>query len=333
MSLHYPDPQPFRDALTAWYQQHRRDLPWRRTRDPYAIWVSEIMLQQTRVAAVIPYFDRFVGRFPTIQALAEAPESDLLAHWAGLGYYYRARNLQEAARQLAPACQLPADYERIRALPGIGDYTAAAVASIAFGLPYAVVDGNVLRVISRLRNDASNIASQSTRRRFQVEADALLDRTQPGIYNQAMMELGATICLPRRPQCLLCPVAQFCAARQQGTQDQLPLKTRNTKSVDLERTLLVVRRKGKLLFRQRPPESSLMPGFYELPEPEHLPRAQVVKEFGQFRHGITHHNYTFRVVEAVTPRIPVGFHWLSQKEWITLPLSTIAKKAISLFSE
>src|SRR5579883_1598534 len=148
MSLHYPA---FRHALLTWYESHRRDLPWRRSRDPYRIWISEIMLQQTRVAAVIPYYERFLARFPTIEALAQAPEQDLLARWAGLGYYYRARNLQKAAQSLAPAYQIPADYEKILSLSGIGEYTAAAVASIAFDLPHAVVDGNVLRVISRLR--------------------------------------------------------------------------------------------------------------------------------------------------------------------------------------
>lgn len=327
MSLHY---SALRQALLTWYEAHRRDLPWRRSRDPYRIWISEIMLQQTRVAAVIPYYERFLSRFPTIEALANAPEQELLAHWAGLGYYYRARNLQKAAQQLAPDYRIPADYDVMRALPGIGDYTAAAVASIAFDLPHAVVDGNVLRVISRLRNDPADIASQSTRRRFQIGADALLDRTQPGTYNQAMMELGATICLPRKPQCLLCPVAEFCAARAAGTQDRLPVKTKKTKSVDIDRTLFVIQRGDKLLFHQRPPDSSLMPGFYELPEPEHLPRAVVADQVGMFRHGITHHNYTFRVFHATVKRVPGSLHWLAPDQWAALPLSTIAKKALLL---
>lgn len=325
MPLHYSD------ALTSWYRVHHRDLPWRRTSDPYAIWISEIMLQQTRVATVIPYYERFLARFPTIRALAEAEESDLLSHWAGLGYYYRARNMQKAARQMGPSYQFPKDYEQIRALPGIGDYTSAAIASIAFGLPYAVVDGNVLRVISRLKNDPSDIASQSTRRRFQTEADSLLDRAEPGLYNQAIMELGATICLPRNPQCLVCPVASFCEARRHGTQDCLPVKTKNTKSVDIERTLLLIQQDGKLLFHQRPPDSSLMPGFYELPEPEHLPGAEIRATHGSFRHGITFHNYTFHVVQASLKTVPDGYFWLSQTEWTTLPLSTIARKAIARF--
>ena len=196
----------FRSQLLHWFAQNRRDLPWRRTRDPYAIWISEVMLQQTRVAAVIPYYERFLSRFPDLESLAGASETDLLAHWAGLGYYYRARNLQRAARNALEAGTFPADYDGIRHLPGIGEYTAAAVASIAFDLPYPVVDGNVYRVLSRVLNDRTNIASGPARKHFTVLAGAILDRTRPGDFNQAIMELGATVCLPRKPLCLICPV-------------------------------------------------------------------------------------------------------------------------------
>src|SRR6266516_234894 len=188
------DEREFRKALLSWYAGAKRVLPWRETRDPYRIWISEVMLQQTRVAAVIPYYERFLARFPDLATLAAAPEQELLAAWGGLGYYSRARNLQRAAQQMRG--RFPSDYESIRALVGVGDYTAAAVASIAFGLPYAVVDGNVLRVLSRVTNDASDIGSLKTKKRMQALADTLLAQSDPGLYNQALMELGATVCLP-----------------------------------------------------------------------------------------------------------------------------------------
>ena len=228
--------------LLEWYAHGHRDLPWRRTSDPYRIWVSEIMLQQTRAQAVIPYYERFLVRFPTVEALAAARENDVLALWAGLGYYSRARNLWRAAAQVADAGAFPRQHEAIRALPGIGDYTAAAIASIAFGLPHAVIDGNVLRVVARVENDAADIASARTRERFGAVAQGWLDAAEPGHFNQALMELGATVCLPRNPLCLVCPLAACCRGREEGTAAQLPVKLRRTVTVDLERTLLVIRR-------------------------------------------------------------------------------------------
>ncbi|HWB95145.1 MAG TPA: A/G-specific adenine glycosylase, partial [Bryobacteraceae bacterium] len=207
----------FAAALLAWYARSHRDLPWRRTRDPYRIWISEIMLQQTRAQAVIPYYEKFLDRFPTVEALAEAPEHDVLAAWSGLGYYSRARNLQKAAVAITAAGGFPREYEELRRLPGIGPYTAAAIASIAFGLPHAVLDGNVMRVVARLENDPADIASPKTRARFQQRAQELLDPREAGHFNQAIMELGATLCLPRAPQCLLCPVAGECRALAAGT--------------------------------------------------------------------------------------------------------------------
>src|ERR1035438_4678919 len=182
--------------LVDWYRKGHRDLPWRRTTDPYRIWVSEIMLQQTRVQAAIPYYRRFLDRFPTVEALAAAAEQDVLTLWAGLGYYSRARNLRRAAQQVVAAGGFPRDYAAIRALPGIGDYTAAAIASIVFQLPYAAVDGNVLRVVARVENDAADIASPRTRERFRAIAREWMGRRQPGVFNQALMELGATVCVP-----------------------------------------------------------------------------------------------------------------------------------------
>ena len=176
--------------LIAWYERAHRDLPWRRTSDPYRVWVSEIMLQQTRAQAVVPYFERFLARFPTVEALAAAPEEEALALWSGLGYYSRARNLLRAARLIHAAGAFPSDFAGLRALPGVGDYTAAAIASIAFGKPHAVLDGNVLRVVARMQNDAAEIGSARTRERFRAIAQTWLDSQRPGTFNQALMELG-----------------------------------------------------------------------------------------------------------------------------------------------
>jgi A/G-specific adenine glycosylase len=320
--------QKFQTGLLQWYSVHQRDLPWRRTRDPYAIWISEIMLQQTRVAAVIPYYERFLQKFPDFRALAAAPEQELLACWAGLGYYYRARNLQKAARKMAEKGHFPSDYHEIRALPGIGEYTAAAVASIGFGSPYAVVDGNVYRVLSRVFNDSTNVASGPARKHFTALAETVLDRERPGTYNQALMELGATVCLPRKPQCLLCPVASVCRARAEGTQDKLPVKVKPQKSVQEERTLFFVEQNGKILLWQRPAASRLMPGFWELPEREQLPELLPGEPMKSFRHGITFHDYRFVLRKATVEGNIGSCRWVALPELSTLPLSTIAKKAL-----
>jgi A/G-specific adenine glycosylase len=288
------------------------------------------MLQQTRVAAVIPYYERFLARFPDLKSLADAPETDLLAHWAGLGYYYRARNLQKAAQQMVEAGGFPAGYEQIRAFPGIGEYTAAAVASIAFDLPHAVVDCNVYRVLSRVLSNRTNIASGGARKHFTVLADSLLDRGRPGQFNQAVMELGATVCLPKKPLCLLCPVSGLCQARQAGIQESLPVKIKPRRSVEQTRTLLWIERDGNLLLWQRPPSARLMPGFWELPEREHAPEALGRAMLGSFRHGITIHNYCFEVHTASIERVPENCKWIGMEELARLPISTVLKKARKL---
>lgn len=320
-------PRTLRKKLTDWYERHRRDLPWRQTRDPYRIWVSEIMLQQTRVAAVLPYYERFLSRFSDVAALAAAPESKVLAAWAGLGYYSRARNLQSAAQIIVARESFPDEYPSIRLLPGVGDYTAAAIASIAFGLPHAVLDGNVLRVLSRLTNDSGNIAGAATRERLRATAERLLDRRNPGLFNQALMELGATICLPRQPQCLLCPIAEDCEALRHGTQNQLPVKSNRIPTIYIEKALLLIRRNGKALFWQREAGSRRLGGFWELPET--LPSAEIWGELGDFRHSITNHNYRFTVLEASVRGTPKGFHWLPESALHEFPLSTTAKKALA----
>jgi len=328
-----PDARAFSAELLDWYGRSKRDLPWRRTRDPYAIWISEIMLQQTRVTAAIPYYERFLSRFPSFESLAAAGESDLLAHWAGLGYYYRARNMQKAAQTMVRAGKFPETYEHIRELTGVGDYTAAAVASIAFGLPHAVVDGNVFRVLSRVSNDSSDILSTEGKRRFASMAGALLPRDSPGDYNQALMELGATVCLPKNPQCLVCPVAGLCAARKEGRQHELPVKNKPQRFAVEHRTLYWIERGKELLVWQRPPDSRLMPGFWELPEAEQIGTPDHCHSIGMFRHTITVHNYRFEVMSAAPPRVSGPCRWISFAELSSLPVSTIFKKAQRIVSK
>jgi len=225
----------FRRQLLAWFRQFQRDLPWRRRKDPYAIWLSEIMLQQTRVAAVIPYYERFLARFPDVRALAEAPQEEVLRLWSGLGYYSRARNLQKAAQQIVAlhSGEFPQDEESILALPGIGSYTGAAILSIAFGAKHAVLDGNVARVLARLGTIRGDLRESRRWQSLQRTAGDLLDPQSPGAWNQAMMELGAMVCTPRAPQCRVCPAAKFCRARQSGDPESFPEKRKKPEAVQI----------------------------------------------------------------------------------------------------
>ena len=224
----------FRSALLAWFREFQRDLPWRRSLDPYRIWISEIMLQQTRVAAVIPYYEGFLEKFPDVRALAAAPEEEVLRAWSGLGYYSRARNLQKAAKQIVAkhGGEFPRTKPEVLELPGIGEYTAAAILSIAFREQLAVLDGNVVRVLSRLDAVRGDLRGPGPWRELERRADELLAREAAGDWNQAMMELGATLCTPRAPECLLCPVQRFCEARKLGIAQELPEK-RNKRAVVL----------------------------------------------------------------------------------------------------
>jgi A/G-specific adenine glycosylase len=318
-----------RRRLLAWFRQNKRDLPWRRTEDPYRIWISEIMLQQTRVAAVIPYYARFLALFPDAPALAAAREQDLLAAWAGLGYYSRARNLQKAAKTIVELGHFPREYSALRGLPGVGDYTAAAVASIAFGLPHAALDGNVVRVLGRLSAEPGDIKSDVVRKRLRALADLLLDRKQPGDFNQALMELGAMVCLPKRPLCECCPLQLDCEARKQGLQNQLPVRGARPAADQRAKKLLVIERGGKVLFWQRPEESSRLAQFWELPEPEQLPEARVIGRAGAFRHTIVNTTYLVEVCRATLFGRPKGFRWLTKSNLADLPVSTTAKKALA----
>jgi A/G-specific adenine glycosylase len=316
--------------LLVWYRQGHRDLPWRRTNDPYRIWVSEIMLQQTRAQAVIPYYERFLERFPSANRLAQTSEEEVLAVWSGLGYYSRARNLRRAAQQIQAAGGFPREYDVIKQLPGVGDYTAAAIASIAFGLPHAVADGNVFRVVARVENDASDITVPRTRERFRGVAQNWLDPHDPGAFNQALMELGATLCLTKNPLCLVCPLTELCRARAEGTAEQLPVKLRRVEPVRIESIVLVVLRRGRVLLRQRPASERRMAGFWELPSPGDLPGLRVGETLGTFRHTITHHHYTFEVATATAKKAGSPYRWFPPAQMPGIPLSTTARKALEV---
>ena len=255
--------------LLAWYRANARDLPWRRTADPYPIWVSEIMLQQTRVAAVLGYYARFLAAFPSVEALAAAPEQQLMKLWEGLGYYSRARNLQKAARVVCERYggKFPADYEELLSLPGVGEYTAGAIASAAFGLRVPAVDGNVLRVAARLTDDHSDIAAPATKQAARRALEAIMPTAAEDcrVFNQALMELGATVCVPKgEPKCGDCPAAAFCLGRARGTAAQLPVKAKKTPRRAEEMTVFVLLRRGETALRRRP-EEGLLAGLWEFP--------------------------------------------------------------------
>jgi len=255
-----------RQTLSAWYGGHRRDLPWRRTGDPYTIWVSEVMLQQTQVKTVTPYFQRFMQRFPDVGRLAQADEQSVLKLWEGLGYYSRARHLHQAAQRVVREWggRLPSTWPEIRQLPGIGDYIAAAVLSIAFAQPHAVVDGNVKRVLSRLLRVATPVNAATGHQVFQAAADQLLDVQNPGRHNQAMMELGALVCSPQTPLCAQCPLARFCVCLKSRTTDQYPRRSERRPVGSQHWVAGAVIKNGRLLLTQRPAQG-LLAGLWEFP--------------------------------------------------------------------
>ncbi len=256
--------------LAKWYQVHQRDLPWRETKDPYKIWLSEIILQQTRVEQGMPYYYKFVAQYPSIIHLAKAPIDEVLKLWQGLGYYSRARNMHEAAKELLEKCKgkFPKDYKSIRSLKGVGDYTAAAISSLAFGLPHAVVDGNVYRVLSRLYNIDTPINSSQGKYQFAQLAEELLDRKNPGDHNQAMMELGAICCKPANPNCEQCPIAENCLALGKGTVNDLPLKTKSKPVRNRYLNYLFLVKDDSFCLLQRGVDD-IWKGLYDLPVIEH----------------------------------------------------------------
>ena len=257
----------FREKLLAWYDANKRDLPWRRTQDPYKIWISEIMLQQTRVDTVIPYYERFLDWFPTVADLAQAPEEKLLKAWEGLGYYSRVRNMQKAAQQIMEdhGGVFPSSYEKISKLKGIGPYTAGAIASIAFGLPEPAVDGNVMRVLARLFEVDYDIGVSTNRKIFQAMMEFLIDPDRPGDFNQALMDLGSDIESPINPRPEESPVKEFSAAYQHGTMDRYPIKAPKKKPVPVYLTAFIIMdNQGRYLLEKNEREG-LLSGFWHFP--------------------------------------------------------------------
>jgi A/G-specific adenine glycosylase len=308
----------FRRGLLRWFGRHQRKLPWRGERDPYRILVSEIMLQQTRVAVVEERYVRFIAQFPTANKLASAGEPDVLTAWSGLGYYRRARNLRRAAQAIVRRRRFPADAAALRELPGIGRYTANAVASIAFGEPVPVVDGNVKRVLERVFAGSFPSGGKIVEERYWQLAEQLLERRSPGDFNQAMMELGALVCLPRQPLCVQCPVAAMCAAR--GPVGTRPRQARRRAVL----SYALVRREERVLLQQRPPKSSLMPGMWELPA---LERPNGHTPLFNLRHSITTTDYVVQVFAVERARTRKG-KWVPIEAAQELPLTGLAQKIL-----
>ena len=312
--------------LLVWFEETARDLPWRGSPTAYEVWVSEIMLQQTRVAAVMDYYRRFMDAVPTVAELARIPDEQLMKLWQGLGYYSRARNLKKAAVQIVEQFggEFPSRYEDIRALPGVGDYTAGAIASIAFGQAVPAVDGNVLRVFSRLCADDSDIMLPATRRNVSLRLGDIIPTAQPGQFNQALMELGATVCLPNgAPLCERCPAAQFCLARQRGLTDKLPVKAPQKPRRVEQRTVFLIFFGDKVALRRRPAKG-LLAGLWEFPN-EPAPAQCALTEWNitgstvpgdTGRHIFTHIEWRMGavMVEAESDALPDGWVWASREE-------------------
>jgi A/G-specific adenine glycosylase len=303
------------------------------------------MLQQTRVEVVIPYYERFLNRFPDAATLAQAPEAEVLERWAGLGYYRRARQLLAAAKQIVDQHGgiVPADHAAIRELPGVGEYTSAAIASIAFGLPHAALDGNVMRVMARLRNDCRDISQGRSRKALQAEAQRWIEALPSADYrdfNQATIELGATLCTVRSPRCLVCPLSAGCEARREGTQVSLPYKSARQHVEKLEMAVALVERRGSLLMRRRPAEEEVMPGFWEFPQhaASRIDRnafqslgIELGERVGTFKHAITFRSYSGEAYRGTLEgRRPEEYRWIQSSRLETLPVTTITKKALKL---
>ncbi len=348
-----------RTRLLRWYDRHKRDLPWRHTSDPYAIWVSETMLQQTRVETVIPYWHRFLERFPDVHALADADQEDVYSAWTGLGYYSRARNLQAAARQIVDehAGALPDTADGLRTLKGVGPYTAGAIASIAFDAPAPIVDGNVVRVLARLRGLREDVGHKPVMDRLWAWSEELVSAgRRAGDFNQAMMELGATVCLPKAPLCLTCPVRTLCDAAKAGDAESLPKKASRKKAVEIAGVAVWIERRGKVLAVQRP-ETGLMANLWELPgsvvdakKPGRGDAAASVKattglavselaHVGHVKHLFTHRRLALQVFRAgsVSGRVRLdgvqSHRWLAPKALATLPQAGPMTKALGLLGE
>jgi A/G-specific adenine glycosylase len=344
------------EDLLAWFDLHRRDLPWRRTRDPYRIWLSEVMLQQTRVETVLPFYNRFLERFPTVGDLASAGIDEILALWSGLGYYRRARQLHAAARRIAELGTFPSTLEGLLALPGIGAYTAAAVASIAFDVAVPVMDGNVERVLSRCLALDEDPKSGNARRQLLAAAAELLDPERPGDSNQALMELGATLCSPRRPKCLLCPLRPGCRAAREGDPERYPAARAKRQGERHRLVVAVVEKEGGVLLFRRPEDSALLAGTWELPwvtvEVDGVPAAEAPAAALTARYGGrwtlgpraagVRHGITYRDLEVDVHRAALAWGGEVREGWAAewfdaagrseLPLSSLVGKVLAALS-
>ena len=338
--------------LLAWYDQHARRLPWRDDPSPYRVWVSEIMLQQTRVETVLPYFDRWMQRFPTLEALAEASEQDVLQAWEGLGYYSRARNLHRTARQIVSdfGGQIPSEREALESLPGIGRYTAGAIASIAFGKDEAALDGNIRRVLARVFNVVVPARSPQGERLLWQLAHESLPKGRAGDYNQALMDLGATICTARSPACLICPIVHLCQARMLGVQEERPVMEAKPATPHYTVTAAVIQRDDLLLIARRP-SNGLLGGLWEFPggklEPgEELAdglKREILEElgveiavgepFGIYEHGYTHfkvtlHAFRCSLLDHAEPQALQAseLRWVTPSQLTQFPMGKIDRQ-------
>ena len=329
--------------LLDWYDANRRVLPFRGTRDPYAVWISEIMLQQTRTDTVSGYYTRFMNRFPNIAALAQADEQEVLKYWEGLGYYSRARNLHKAAQimQREYGGRFPAAYEGIRALPGVGDYTAAAVASIAYRLPYPAIDGNLTRVLARVHGVREDVGRPSVKRLIPELGEREIDRERPGDWNQALMDLGATICVPGTPDCARCPLQAQCDAYAQGDADQLPIRAAARPPVPVDVGVGLVIAEGRVLTIKR--DAALLKGLWTFllcegdSTPEGMARklealgmqANRIIPLGEARHVFTHRIWNMQLYRVDLPAMPgrTAGQWADAQTLTGLPLPIAMKAA------
>lgn len=322
-STNLPDPKPFRTQLTAWFRRHGRDLPWRRDTSPYAVLVSEFMLQQTQVATVIPYFERWLRRFPDFATLAAAEEAEVLSLWQGLGYYSRARNLHRAAQLVVEkhGGVLPDDVDAIAELPGVGRYTVGAIASFAFDRPIATVDGNIARVLARIIDLQLLADSREGQELLWQTAEALLPPRGGRLYTSALMELGALLCTPRTPQCLICPIRDFCAAEEP---EKLPLKRARARTVELDESCAWTVREDAILLEQQ--TGSRWRGLWKLPRLEAAPAQEPLH---RAEYPFTNHRVTLRVFRMPPPGdLGPNQSWIPRADLGTLALTAPHRRAI-----
>jgi A/G-specific adenine glycosylase len=302
-------------TLLRWFRENGRELPWRETNDPYAIWLSEIILQQTQVKQGWAYWERFMQRWPKVEDLANATEDEVLREWQGLGYYSRARNLHKAAQQIVARGSFPSDYKSILSLPGVGPYTAAAIASFSFGLPYAVVDGNVFRVLSRYFGIETPIDSTRGKKEFTALADELLDKKRPALYNQAIMDFGAIQCTPQSPNCTICPLMESCEALRQNSIAQLPVKLKKLKVRERHLIYIYMRCGDEVAIHRRGP-GDIWQGLWEPLLTDTAPAgAQLIRQ--NVKHVLTHQIIyaDFYLLETdEKPALPPDYIWIKEKD-------------------